>query len=131
MDSLVEFEYLGADRAIAVARMVREKPLNSLLLDTIDQLAEKIYAWLDDDNISCIILDSSSEKAFCAGADIKEMQSKTYMDTYSMDMFGIVDRITNNIHKPIIAAVNGFALGGGCELAMTCDIIIEIGRAHV
>ena len=73
MDSLVEFEYHGTDRAIAVARMVREKPLNSLLLDTIDQLAEKIYAWLDDDNISCIILDSSSEKAFCAGADIRPL----------------------------------------------------------
>ena len=70
MESLVQFEYLGAGGDIAVARMVREKPLNSLLLDTIDQLAEKIYAWLEDDNIACIILDSSSEKAFCAGADI-------------------------------------------------------------
>ena len=72
---------------------------------------------------------SHIDKAFCAGADIKEMEPKTYMDVYKEDMFSVAETIYDNIRKPIIAAVNGFALGGGCELAMTCDIIIASEKA--
>jgi len=82
-----------------------------------------------DDKIRSIVITGSGSKAFCAGADIKEMQSKSYMDVYNSDMFTIADRIYQNVRKPIIAAVNGFALGGGCELAMTCDIIIASDKA--
>ena len=129
MDSLVEFEYLGADRAIAVARMVREKPLNSLLLDTIDQLAEKIYAWLDDDNISCIVLDSSSEKAFCAGADITALyhsikESAGGDNPYAKSFFLNEYKLDYAIHtakKPVIAWGNGIVMGGGLGLLGGCS----------
>lgn len=129
MDSLVEFEYLGADGAIAVARMVREKPLNSLLLDTIDQLAEKIYAWLDDDNIACIILDSSSEKAFCAGADITALyhsikESGGGDNPYAKSFFLNEYKLDYAIHtakKPVIAWGNGIVMGGGLGLLGGCS----------
>ena len=129
MDSLVEFEYLGAGGTIAVARMVREKPLNSLLLDTIDQLAEKIYAWLDDDNIACIILDSSSEKAFCAGADITALyhsikESGGGDNPYAKSFFLNEYKLDYAIHtakKPVIAWGNGIVMGGGLGLLGGCS----------
>ena len=70
MEELVRFRLAGPRQQVAIATLVREKPLNSLLLETINQLAGKIDAWLADDSIACIVLDSSSERAFCAGADI-------------------------------------------------------------
>lgn len=129
MDSLVQFEYLGAGGAIAVARMVREKPLNSLLLDTIDQLAEKIYAWLEDDNIACIILDSSSEKAFCAGADITALyhsikESDGGDNLYARSFFLNEYKLDYAIHtakKPVIAWGNGIVMGGGLGLLGGCS----------
>src|SRR5690606_24951920 len=77
--------------------------------------------------IGCIVL-TGSEKAFAAGADIKEMQSRRYPQTYLDDRFGAWDRIGQR-RKPLIAAVAGFALGGGCELAMMCDFIIAADNA--
>jgi enoyl-CoA hydratase len=71
---------------------------------------------------------TGSEKAFAAGADIKEMKDKSFPNTYSISMLSNWDNITN-IKKPIIAAVNGYALGGGCELAMMCDIIVAGSNA--
>jgi enoyl-CoA hydratase/carnithine racemase len=129
MDSLVEFEYLGAGDAIAVARMVREKPLNSLLLGTIDQLAEKIYAWLDDDNIACIILDSSSEKAFCAGADITALyhsikesggEDNPYAKSFFLNEYKL-DYAIHTASKPVIAWGNGIVMGGGLGLLGGCS----------
>ena len=80
-----------------------------------------------DDGIGCIVI-TGSDKAFAAGADIKEMQSKTYMQAYKEDFISAWDRVAR-CRKPIIAAVAGFALGGGCELAMMCDIVIAADTA--
>ena len=129
MESLVEFEYLGNERAIAVARMVREKSLNSLLLKTIDQLAEKVFAWLEDDDIACIILDSSSEKAFCAGADITALyhsikEAGGRNNSYARSFFLNEYRLDHAIHtakKPIIAWGNGIVMGGGLGLLGGCS----------
>src|SRR6201999_4400600 len=81
-----------------------------------------------DDGIGCIVL-TGSEKAFAAGADIKEMQPKTFIDMFSSDFIAIGgDRVAKS-RKPTIAAVSGYALGGGCELAMMCDFIIAADNA--
>jgi enoyl-CoA hydratase/carnithine racemase len=82
-----------------------------------------------NDAIGCIVL-TGSEKAFAAGADIKEMQSKSYMDTYMGDFIGKWERITT-VRKPVVAAVAGYALGGGCEMAMMCDFILAADTAKV
>ena len=75
-----------------------------------------------DKEVSCIVL-TGNEKAFAAGADIKEMKDRTYSETYITDMLGKWTDMTKT-RKPIIGAVNGYALGGGCELAMMCDILV-------
>eukprot|EP01083_Nonionella_stella_P222637 794232_1 len=114
---------------IGIITLNRPTALNALCIDLLDEIVSALESFENDNNISAIIITGAGEKAFCAGADIKEMEPKTFMDVYKEDMFTIADKIYNNIRKPIIAAVNGFALGGGCELAMTCDIIIASEKA--
>lgn len=113
---------------IALVRLNRPEAMNALNGQLIGELADALGALDVDDKVRCIIL-TGSEKAFAAGADIKEMATKTFVDAYDEDLFGArIDAITR-IRKPIIAAVSGYALGGGCELAMICDFIIASDTA--
>jgi enoyl-CoA hydratase len=98
--------------------------LNSTLLGEVNQALDAFEA---DAGIGCIVI-TGSEKAFAAGADIKEMSGLSYPQTYSDDFFSGWDRVANR-RKPMIAAVAGFALGGGCEFAMMCDFIIAADNA--
>ncbi|POR50434.1 enoyl-CoA hydratase [Bosea psychrotolerans] len=113
---------------VGVITLNRPQALNALNGQLIDEVNAAIDGFEKDPNIGCIVL-TGSEKAFAAGADIKEMQGRTFPGTYLDDKFADWDRIGQR-HKPIIAAVAGFALGGGCELAMMCDFIIAADNAR-
>jgi enoyl-CoA hydratase len=105
----------------------RPKAMNALNSALIAELVGALTEFDADPGIGCTIL-TGSERAFAAGADIAEMASLTYPGTYLDDLFRLADRVAER-RKPIIAAVAGFALGGGCELAMMCDIIIAADTA--
>ena len=112
---------------VGIVRLNRPQVLNALNAKVNEELTAAIDAFEADDNIACVIL-TGSEKAFAAGADIKEMQAKSYMDAFKGDFAGNWDRVAR-MRKPVIAAVAGFALGGGCEFAMQADIIIAADTA--
>jgi len=112
---------------VGVITLNRPKALNALSSPLVAELNQVLEQFEADNAIGAIII-TGSEKAFAAGADIKEMASKTYVDAYLEDFISSWERITR-VRKPIIAAVSGFALGGGCELAMMCDFIIAADTA--
>jgi enoyl-CoA hydratase/carnithine racemase len=116
------------DGQVGVITLHRPKALNALNSDLLRELCEALERWDADDAVRCIVL-TGSERAFAAGADIKEMQARSYMEMFRTNFFAdAADRIAA-IRKPIIAAVSGYALGGGCELAMLCDFIIAADTA--
>ncbi len=116
------------ENGYALVRLHRPDALNALNSQLMAELSAFLDAIDTDDDIRCIIL-TGSEKAFAAGADIKEMSSKSYAEMFTENFFaGVSDRIAR-FRKPIIAAVSGYALGGGCELAMLCDFIIAAESA--
>ncbi len=112
---------------VGIIRLNRPQALNALNAQVNAELTAAIDAFEADANIGCVII-TGSEKAFAAGADIKEMAGKSYMDAFMGDFAATWDRVAR-MRKPAIAAVAGFALGGGCELAMMCDIIIAADNA--
>jgi enoyl-CoA hydratase len=114
---------------VGLITLNRPKALNALSPHLMRELAAALDFFEGDDNIGCMVV-TGSEKAFAAGADIKAMKEKTYMDVYKEDFITSEwERITR-CRKPVIAAVAGFALGGGCELAMMCDFIIAADNAR-
>ena len=112
---------------VGIIRLNRPRALNALNAKLKSELASAIDAYEADPNIGCIVI-TGSEKAFAAGADIKEMADKSFIDVYMGNFAGNWDRAAQ-ARKPIVAAVAGFALGGGCELAMQCDLIIAADNA--
>ncbi len=114
--------------AVGILKLNRPKMLNALSFGVFKEIGQAIDAFEADDAIAAIVV-TGDARAFAAGADIKEMQPKGYIDMFSSDFIAQgADRITR-CRKPTIAAVAGFALGGGCELAMMCDIIIAADTA--
>ena len=113
---------------VALIRLNRPDALNALNARLMAELAAALTAADANDKVRCIVL-TGSEKAFAAGADIKEMAEKTFVDVFSTDFLAAEFDAILRVRKPIIAAVAGYALGGGCELAMICDFIIAADTA--
>jgi enoyl-CoA hydratase len=116
------------ERKTGLITLNRPKQLNALNDGLMNELGSAMKAFDLDDGIGCIVI-TGSEKAFAAGADIAAMATWTYMDVYKTDYITRNWETIRAIRKPVIAAVAGFALGGGCELAMMCDFIIAADTA--
>ena len=114
--------------AVTLVTLNRPQALNALNSEVLGELIQAFAAFDADDSQRCLVLTGSGEKAFAAGADIKEMQPQGFADMYGSDFFAGWEKVTAT-RKPWIAAVNGFALGGGCEVAMMADFIIAADSA--
>ena len=129
-DPLILTETRGdGDRRTALITLNRPKQLNALNDALMDQLGAALLAFDRDDAIGCIVI-TGSEKAFAAGADIAAMAHKTFMEAHQGEFITRNWETLRQVRKPVIAAVSGFALGGGCELAMMCDFIIAADNAR-
>ncbi len=113
---------------VGIVTLNRPKALNALSPELTRELAQALDAFEADENIGCMIV-TGSNKAFAAGADIKAMKDKTYMDLYKSDFITADWERVAACRKPVIAAVAGYAVGGGCELAMMCDFILAADNA--
>ncbi|HHK73704.1 MAG TPA: enoyl-CoA hydratase [Rhizobiales bacterium] len=113
---------VDTDGQAGLITLNRPEALNALNSRLISELNTALKGFEADEKIGCIVI-TGSEKAFAAGADIKEMMDKSYIEAYTQNFLSEWDRVAN-IRKPVIAAVSGYALGGGCELAMMCDFIL-------
>ncbi|QQS10567.1 MAG: enoyl-CoA hydratase [Rhodospirillales bacterium] len=113
---------------VGIVRLNRPKALNALCAQLVREMGQALDAFEADPGIGCVVV-TGGERAFAAGADIKEMKEKTYQDVFLQDFITVGWERVSQIRKPVIAAVAGFALGGGCEMAMMCDFIIAADNA--
>lgn len=128
----MNFEYIIVtpqyDEKIALIQLNRPKELNALNLQLMLEIKQALIDLDNDENVAVIII-TGNERAFAAGADIKQMSGKNAIDMLKIDQFSTWDQIRKT-KKPVIAAVSGFALGGGCELCMICDMIVASETAQ-
>ncbi|HLY24704.1 MAG TPA: enoyl-CoA hydratase-related protein [Aggregatilineales bacterium] len=115
------------DGGVALIRLNRPRALNALNPALMTELGQAFTALDGDDSVRCIVI-TGDERAFAAGADIKDMADASAIDMLTRDSIGLYDSVMA-VHKPIIAAVSGYCLGGGCELAMSCDMIVASDTA--
>ncbi len=120
---------VSKEAGYAVVQFNRPDVLNAINIKLMEELVDALEALDQDNDVRCIVL-TGNEKAFAAGADIKEMADASAVEMLIRDQFARWDKI-RKVKKPIIAAVSGFALGGGCELMMTCDIVIASETAKI
>ncbi|MFA3919176.1 enoyl-CoA hydratase [Ruegeria hyattellae] len=113
---------------VALIKLNRPDALNALNTELLGELCTALEAAEENDKVRCTVL-TGSDKAFAAGADIKEMSEKSFVEVFEENLFASTNDRIAAIRKPIIAAVSGYALGGGCELAMMCDFIIAADNA--
>ncbi len=125
---LVEVQGSG-ERRTGLIRLNRPKQLNALSDQLMDELGAALKAFDADDGIGCIVI-TGNDKAFAAGADIAQLASHDFASAYTSDLITRNWEHIRSVRKPVIAAVAGFALGGGCELAMMCDIVIAADTAR-
>ncbi len=116
------------DDHVSLIKLNRPDAMNALNTELLGELGQALREADENEKVRCIVI-TGSEKAFAAGADIKQMSEQTFVDVFSRDLFGPETEQILKCRKPIIAAVAGYALGGGCELAMMCDFIIAADNA--
>lgn len=125
---MIKKDVAGEKKNVGLITLNRPKALNALCGQLMTELSTALTEFENDDKVGAIVI-TGSEKAFAAGADIKEMQGNTYSQCITKNFLADWTKVANT-RKPTIAAVNGYALGGGCELAMMCDIIYAGDKAR-
>ena len=130
--STMKYIQLEPEGDIAIVRINRPEALNAMNVDVVSELSRTIDIIAVDDSIKVVIITGAGERSFCAGADISYMVNIDPMqaERYATSAQSVINKI-ERLEKPVIAAVNGFALGGGCELAMACDIRIASNNARI
>ncbi len=126
----MSYEFILSEKKgrVGVVTLNRPKQMNALNAQVMQELAKALYAFDADEGVGCIVI-TGSEKAFAAGADIAAMKDYSYMDAYKSNYITRDWEHLRNIRKPVLAAVAGYALGGGCELTMMCDLAIAAENA--